>query len=99
MNDEIVWEAPPDPALQPPAPYVEALAQVKTRPGAWARIRTGPSATIYSAKRRLNATAARTDEHWEFRNAPMPEEGVRMYGLFARYRTAEQLEAATRRKR
>lgn len=98
MSDEIIWEAPPSTEFQPPRPYIEPLKQVKARPGAWARIRTGPQNTIYSAIKRLKDTAGRTDEHWEFRSARVEDE-EHVHALYARYRTAEQLEAATRRKR
>jgi len=94
---EVSWEAPPDDKLRPPRVYHEALAKVKARPGSWARIRVAQASTVYDGRRRLEATAGATDERWEFLNKKL--DGSDTYGLFARYRTPEQMEAAQRKRR
>jgi hypothetical protein len=101
MSDEpIIWEAPPDPKTLPPSLYEPLLEAVKGKPGSWARIRSGPSASMYSAKRRLDETAGKTDLRWEFKNARVGEmNGKAVYGLWARYRTPEQVETASKRRR
>jgi len=95
---ELEWEAPSDPSLNPPKIFIEVLAKVKARPGSWARIRTAQSSTAYTSRQRLEQTAGRSDERWEFVNKKL-ENGSGAYGVFARYRTPEQMEAAQRKKR
>jgi hypothetical protein len=101
VSDEgIIWEAPPDPKDLPPALYAPLLVAVKERPGSWARLRTGPSASMYSGRKRLEETAGKTDARWEFKSGRIAELPVaRGYGLWARYRTPEQVEAAEKRRR
>jgi len=87
---EVVWEAPP--AQSGPSAYDEVLARVKRSPGRWARIRLipldGPPSAHYNEASRLRRRYKDTPE-WEFR-AAQTEEGK---GVFARYRTAEQMKA------
>ena len=97
MSDpEIVWEAPPDPKDLPPAMYVPLLAKVMERPGAWARINTGRATTMYDRAKRLRNTAGKSDVRWEFRNGRV-EGKEKLYGLWARYRTPDQMLEAERK--
>jgi hypothetical protein len=88
---EIVWEAPR--AARVSSMYDKALAEVKKRPGQWARLRSfDNSGAAYSASGGLRKRFD-GDGRWESAVRPLPQGG---YGLYVRYRTPEQLQEQTR---
>lgn len=93
-RDGIVWEDPPRRVNQAsPEVFDGVLDQVKARPGEWARIRSYDSQSpAYSGRKRLHSARHRHDEKWEFKVARIDGDG---YGLYARYRTEEQMGGAS----
>jgi len=87
---EIEWGAPPE--RRTPSKYNEALDEIKARPGTWARLRTFEGSSAAYSARKTVGKAAGPDDHWEIRVARL-EEGDE-YGIWARYRTDEQMKAA-----
>lgn len=91
---EVVWEAPPPPR-ETLGIYEEALAEVKRNPGRWARLRSLKQSSAYGARKRLVKLLAE-EEAWELTTARLDSNGT--YGLYAHYRTPEQMAATTGRK-
>src|SRR5262245_11793380 len=88
---EVVWEAPP--ARRPQSKYAEAMEQVKTRPGQWARIASFRSqGSGYSARKSLIKLFAADDPKWEIALSRLDADGV--FGLYVRYRNDGQMKAA-----
>lgn len=89
MTDpEIVWEEPPKRSTV--SVFSSQLEEVQSRPGDWARLRVYETqSAAYGARKRLTKSRGEEDAHWEFRVGKIALDG---YGLFARYRTEEQLK-------
>jgi hypothetical protein len=89
-GEEIVWEAPPERAYS--TRYAPIVEQLKKRPGQWARIRNlGTQSGAYGARKAFLKSAA--DERFEATTGPVEENGQVMYGVWARYRSDEQMKA------
>lgn len=85
---EIVWEAPPASAGIKPSMYHDVIAQLKERAGQWARVRaTGSQSGAYSARKSFLKVAK--DERFEARTGAI--DGSDEFGVWARYRTREQM--------
>src|SRR5215831_16442642 len=89
---ELVWEAPPERGNSRLRLYDEALAQIKERPGTWARVRFfDTQSPAYAARKRIVKHYA--DDHWELR-VDRVEQDPGKWALFVRYRTREQMREA-----
>jgi hypothetical protein len=89
---ELVWEAPR--AARMPSMYDKALAEVKKRPGQWARLRVfDNTGGAYSASGGLRKRFD-GDGRWEVAVRPLAN-GAEGFGLYVRYRTPEQLRETT----
>ena len=87
---EVVWEAPAPARTR--SMYDAALAEVKRKPGSWARLRTFPgSSGAYSA---LSIRQRLGDPHWQA--VARQIDGSEEWGLYVRYRTDEQMREAKR---
>ena len=89
---EVVWEAPPPPSVRALTEYDEPLAQVKERPGQWAKLRVFVTGNVYTVRKGL--AAKHTENRWEF--LVVKTKDKEEWALYARYRTPEQMEAAKR---
>jgi hypothetical protein len=90
-GEEIVWEAPPEQS-QRRTMYGPTVGQLKKRPGQWARIRVLPTQSgAYGARKGFLKTA--DDERFEATTGAIEENGKVMYGVWARYRSDEQMKA------
>jgi hypothetical protein len=86
---EMVWEAPPDGPLRSNK-YGPQLAELKKNPGRWARLRLAPSNSGAYGSRKAMRRIVDGDEQYEF-VVRLAEDGEG-FGVWARYRTPEQME-------
>lgn len=90
MSDELVWEAPP-PATGRRSIYAPIIKTLVERPGQWARVKTLSSqSSAYNARRGFLKAAK--DERFEATTGPI--DGTSEYGVWARFRTREQMREA-----
>jgi hypothetical protein len=90
-EQDLVWEAPP--VERRASIYNDAIDQLKERAGQWARVRvTGSQSGAYSARKGFLKAA--NDPRFEARSGPL--NGTSDYGVWARYRTREQMQAVKR---
>lgn len=90
-EQELIWEAPPVTAVRRESIYNAAIDQLKERAGQWARIRVVASQSgAYSARKSFLKMAK--DPRYEARTGPI--DGSDEYGVWARFRTREQMQEA-----
>lgn len=80
--EEIVWEDPPSKRSSAPSIWAEILAPLVERPNTWARIRTGPPASMYSMAGNLRNNDSVPPGIWDFAARKIDDETG---GLWARY--------------
>jgi len=87
MSDELVWEAPP--TRETKSKYAPIAAELKKNPGRWARIQSSENPSTVANARAVFMRVA-SEPQFEARSGKDNEGG---FGLWARYRTAEQMKS------
>jgi hypothetical protein len=92
---EVVWEAPPEPLVV--NQYRDALQEVKTSPGRWARLRISETQSpAYGARKSILKIAP--EPEWEIRVQKVAAANGQpeRWGVWVRFRTEEQMRAMKR---
>lgn len=91
-NIDIVWEAPPERRRR--TMYDDVLPQLKKQQGRWARLRVLKVKAAHGARQNF-ITITNGDPRWEAVVRPVEGDSDGNYGLWVRYRTDEQMRAAS----